>query len=371
MAADLRVVLEVHATDPTNSATLIVPSTVLYDGVIGNVSGFCTYALVNSLDLNCTIPFTRMLQPVDAEVRSARPGESYRTRLVGSQTEGAECIILSSSAVQFFPSPGDVNIPTANELIEVQYRGLGRAMARVTDPARIAAQQNGSDDGVRGLVRRVQTPAPRTSADCENAALALLNDAVGTAWTGEYATWSDFLPANVDDIFPGEGVNVSVTSRAAEFQATVREVEIEIKDLKEEHSLYKLRFADDVSAPLAFEFRSGNVVLPLSLAAMTTAQVGALFLPDLTAAEITQATSTSVDVDAGVTPGTGGGIEVRWTDFGWGQANDRNLAGRFSTQTFTLTRLAAVQNYYLRQYDNSTPPRYSRYTTALHLKYPL
>ena len=371
VAADLRVVLEVHATDPTNSATLIVPSTVLYDGVIGNVSGFCTYALVNSLDLHCTIPFTRMLQPVDAEVRSARPGESYRTRLVGSQTEGAECIILSSSAVQFFPSSGDVNIPAANELIEVQYRGLGRAMARVTDPARIAAQQNGSDDGVRGLVRRVQTPAPRTSADCENAALALLDDAVGTAWTGEYATWSDFLPANVEDIFPGEGVNVSVTSRAAEFQATVREVEIEIKDLKEEHSLYKLRFADDVSAPLAFEFRSGNVVLPLSLTAMTTAQVGTLFLPDLTAAEITQATSTSVDVDAGVTPGTGGGIEVRWTDFGWGQDNDRNLAGRFSTQTFTLTRLAAVQNYYLRQYDNSTPPRYSRYTTALHLKYPL
>ena len=81
VAADLRVVLEVHATDPANSATLIVPSTVLYDGVIGNVSGFCTYALVNALNLNCTIPFTRMLQPVDAEVRSARLGETYRTRL--------------------------------------------------------------------------------------------------------------------------------------------------------------------------------------------------------------------------------------------------------------------------------------------------
>jgi hypothetical protein len=63
--------------------------------------------------------------------------------------------------------------------------------------------------------------------------------------------------------------------------------------------------------------------------------------------------------------------EVRWTDFGWGQDNDRNLAGRFSTQTFTLTRLAKIQNCFLRQYDNSTPPRYSRYTTALHLNIPL
>jgi hypothetical protein len=362
--ADLRVVLEVHATDPTNPLTLIVSSTVLYDGIISNVSGFCTYGLVNAANLNCVIPFTRMLQPVDAEVRSALPGQSYRTRLVGSQTEGAECIILSSSAVQFFTE----NVPAENELIAVHYRGLGRSLARVTNPARIAAQQNGSDDGVRGSVREVKAPSPRTSADCENAALALLDDAIGAAWSGQYVTWSDFLS---QDIFPGDGVSVNVASRSATFQAIVRQVEIEIKDLKQEHSLFTIQFADDVASPLAFEFESGAVVLPLSLTAMTTAQVGSLYLPDLTAAEITQATSTTVDVDAGVAPASGGGIEVRWTDFGWGQANDRNLAGRFSTQTFTLTRLATVQNYFLRQFDNSTPPKYSRYTTALHLKYPL
>ena len=71
------------------------------------------------------------------------------------------------------------------------------------------------------------------------------------------------------------------------------------------------------------------------------------------------------------TPATSTIQEVRWTDFGWGQDNDRNLAGRFSTQTFTLTRLAKTQNYCLRQFDHSTPPKYSRYTTALHLNYPL
>lgn len=81
--------------------------------------------------------------------------------------------------------------PSTTMINEVQYWGLGRALARVTDPARIAVQQNGSDDGVRGLVRRVQAPSPRTSADCENAALALLDDASGTAWAGEYTTWND------------------------------------------------------------------------------------------------------------------------------------------------------------------------------------
>ncbi|MGA7909441.1 MAG: hypothetical protein WCA16_18685 [Candidatus Sulfotelmatobacter sp.] len=63
--------------------------------------------------------------------------------------------------------------------------------------------------------------------------------------------------------------------------------------------------------------------------------------------------------------------EVRVHDFGWGTANDRNLLGRFNSQTFTLPRLARTQDYFLRLYDNSSPPRYSRYSAALHVDYPL
>lgn len=62
--------------------------------------------------------------------------------------------------------------------------------------------------------------------------------------------------------------------------------------------------------------------------------------------------------------------EVRWSDSGWGPYNDQNLAGRFTTQTFTLPRLSKVQDYFLRQFDGSTPPKYSRYSTALHIDYP-
>ena len=81
--------------------------------------------------------------------------------------------------------------------------------------------------------------------------------------------------------------------------------------------------------------------------------------------------STTVQVDAGMAPGSGYGIEVRMNDYGWGQANDRNLLGRFSTQTFNLARLAQTQDYFLRLYDSSSPPRYSRYSAALHVDYPL
>jgi hypothetical protein len=63
--------------------------------------------------------------------------------------------------------------------------------------------------------------------------------------------------------------------------------------------------------------------------------------------------------------------EVRAHDYGWGPSNDRNLLGRFTTQTFNLPRLARAQNYFLRLYDNSSPPKYSRYSAALHVDYPL
>jgi hypothetical protein len=63
--------------------------------------------------------------------------------------------------------------------------------------------------------------------------------------------------------------------------------------------------------------------------------------------------------------------EVRWSDSGWGPGNSRNLVGRFGSETFTLPRLSRVQTVFLRQYDASTPPKYSRYSTALHVDYPL
>lgn len=262
--------------------------------------------------------------------------------------------------------------PPTTTVSEVRYRAGGRAIARVLNQGSIDAHQNGSDDGVRGAVRHISAPAPRTSADCEHAALALLDDATSPAWSGEYETWSDFLPGNAPDIFPRDALNVHVPSRGAAFEAIIRQIQIDVRDLAGEHSQYKIGFATDTAQPLAFAFDSGNTSLPVNLPVLTTEQVGSLFLADLTTARIAQLpTSTSVTIDAGVAPLPGGGIEVRWSDSGWGPDNDRNLVGRFSTQTFTVPRLGSIQSYFLRQYDASSPTRYSRYSAALHLNYPL
>jgi hypothetical protein len=367
VSADVRIVLEVQDIDPNNPGTEVAPATVLYDGVLSSAPDFCTYALVDAANLQCAIAFTRLIEAVDAEVRSALPGQSYRTRLVGPLKEGGECTITSSLALEFYSQ----HAPAANELIEVHYRGRGRALARVTNPASIAALQRGIDNGLHGAVRHGKEPLARTAADCENAALALMDDSTGPAWTGEYDTWSDFLPGDASDIFPGDALNLNVPSRGAMFPAIVHEVEVTVRDLDGEHSAHKIKFANDAAVSLAFAFEAARIAGTLIVAEFTNTQVGTLYLPALTAAAITQVTSTTVSVDAGAAPPSGGGIEVRWSDAGWGPGNDRNLIGRFTTQTFTVPRLSQVQDCYLQQYDASVPPKYSRYSAGLHVDYPL
>jgi hypothetical protein len=367
IAADVRVVLEVHDIDPTNAGSLIAASTVLYDGVISGAPGFCNYALVNSTNLQCDILFTRMLQAPGVEVRSAPSGSSFRTRLIGALSDGSECTIVSGPALDFFTAYP----PAANEAIEAHYRASGRALARVTNPTSIAALAHGADNGTRTSVKEIKSPAARTASDCENAALGLFDDS-GTAWLGQYRTWSDFLPGAAADISPGDALQINMPSRGANFTSIVRQVEIVVKDLQGEHCIYDIAFANDAAETTSFELASERIAVPVGLAAIPESAVGSAYLASLSSAAVTTVTSTMISIDTGTPPPTGGYFEARWSDSNWGPENDRNLAGRFNTQTFTLPRLTRVQDYFLRQFDASTPsPRYSRYTTALHVDYPL
>jgi hypothetical protein len=369
VAADVRVVLEVQEIDPNNAATLVAPATVLYDGVFVDAPGFCTYALVNAISMLCSLAYTYAAHISLAQVRTALPNANYVTQLVGALSDGAECGITSAPSLDFYPA----YVPALNELIVVSYRGHGQAAARVQNAVSVAALQNGADDGTRGTVRVVKTPEARTDVDCENAALAILDDAIGNSWSGTYEVWSDFLPGAAADIFPGDSIAVNVPSRGAMFSAIVRDVEIEIADPANDRGFYIIGFANDLAMPLGIEYQSSAKIIPLqdTPRLQEATQVGAYYQTNLTEAQITAVTSTTVQVDAGTSLASGYGVEVREHDYGWGQANDRNLLGRFSTQAFSLPRLARTQNYFLRLYDSSSPPRYSRYTAALHVDYPL
>jgi len=363
IAADVQVVLEVHDIDPTNPGSLQAISTVLYDGLVPSAPGYCTYALVNSPSLYASINYVELQRVVEAEVRSALPTAAYRTRLLGGLADGAEGAI-SSYYLDFYPA----YVPAANESIKVIYRSSALSLARVVNGSSAASIALGPDAGIRGGARHVTTPPARTSSECEIAALALMDDSCQQAWVGEYDTWSDFFPASGQDVFPGDSIAVQVPSRGASFTAIVREVDWQVTDLAGERGRYKINFANDAAAPFGFTFSGAKPTPPDRT--ITTAQVGSSVIADLPQAEITAVTSTTVTIDAGVAPPTGGGIEVRSSDYGWGPGSDRYLVGRFTTETFTVPRLSREQNYYLRQYDASTPPRYSRYSTLLHLDYP-
>jgi hypothetical protein len=362
-------VLEIQDIDPSVPATMVAAPTVLYDDVIANAAGFCSYGLVNAINMQCTVAFPYAVHISLAEVRTALPNADYATQIVGSLSDGGQCSIASSTTLDFYPQ----YVPPLNALIVASYRGAGRAVAEVVNSASMAALANGGDNGSRGAVRTMKTPSARSQIDCENAALAILDDADGSAWAGSYETWSDFLPGSAADVFPGDGLSVNLPSQNALFSAIVRVVSIDLMDPANDHCMYVIEFANDLASPLGYQEGESATVVPLQAAppALLTTLVGAYYPANLTDVQITQVSSTTVQVDAGLAPGNGLGIEVRTRDFGWGPSNDRNLLGRFATQTFSLPRLARTQNYFLRLYDSSSPARYSRYSAALHVDYPL
>ena len=364
VAAPVRFVLSVHDVDPGNPGTLAAPATVLFDGVLTTTPGFATYAPISESSMYASVSFTRMQHIAEAEIRSVAPGGQFHTRLNGALADGGECYLSSSGVLEFYPPYP----PQLNEEVVVAYRSSGRAMARVQDANSIAQHAKGSDAGRRILVKRLRLPAEATSIDCENAASAVLDDLVQPAWRGEYRATSDSLTA---DVAPGNAIQISAPSRGALFTATVREVEVQVLSLRDERSQYAIKFANDAAQLLAYELEDIALSAPVAKIFDVNVPSSSQYLAALTAAQITDVIATEITVDAGVTAPAGGGIEVRRSDGGWGPSDSGNLAGRFTTQTFTLPRLSRVQGYYLRQYDGSTPPKYSRYSMLLHVDYPL
>src|SRR5262249_38623974 len=149
---DVRFVLEVQDINPAVPASLVATPTVLCDDVIANAAGFCTYAPVNCASMECSIAFTYATHICLAEVRTALPSANYQTQIVGSLSNGAQCLIASSSSLDFYPE----YVPPLNTLIVASYRGAGRAVAEVVNTTSVGKLTTRSDDGLRGLVRVIE-----------------------------------------------------------------------------------------------------------------------------------------------------------------------------------------------------------------------
>jgi hypothetical protein len=80
----------------------------------------------------------------------------------------------------------------------------------------------------------------------------------------------------------------------------------------------RLRFVDAGDPSLDFAFVTALMKQTQVLTPIDVTQVGNYYLADLTSAEVTNVTSTTVTIDVGFTPVAGGGIEVRYSDQGGG-----------------------------------------------------
>jgi hypothetical protein len=83
------------------------------------------------------------------------------------------------------------------------------------------------------------------------------------------------------------------------------------------------------------------------------------------------ATGTALQVDAGTAPPVGGGFEVRRRDGDFGPGVDQDLVLRSPVRSFSIPREGQIEHYYVRMYDGSTPPLYSRFSSGVFTDLPV
>lgn len=346
------VLLEVQ--DTTNGVASA--PVVLYSGAIANLPPVCPLGLINSTNLSCSIGAVEVTQQGPVWVASTPSGASPVVRRMGTPAQGADCTLQRGGKLTFYPTA----IPQSGEMIAVCYRVAGRSVARKADAASIAVESlGGKRPGTAAWIGTVVDPAPRSSHDCENAAAALLDLSTdrSAAWKGTYTAWN--MEAQ-GDVWPGDVLAVSSTSANLAANLVVRGVEIELPCGWPGQVKYVVSFANDWADALAIRTSSAvprDVWLP---------QQPQVTEPLDNLAQLTFSISgNSISVNAGVTPATNGGFEVRRRDWDFGPGTDSDLVLRSPVSNFTIPRESVVERYYVRVYDGSTPPNYSRFSNAV------
>ncbi len=353
------VVMEVQ--DTTFGATDV--STVLYDGSLAFSPGLATFAPVNSTNLVGSIANVTVTEAGAVWVVSQDPGGTAFTRKLGLATQGADARIERTGKLHFYATA----IPAVNETVTVTYRTTHRSVARLASAASIAAEGNGTIPGTATWTGSVVSPAARSSADCENAAFTLLALATSraAAWSGKYTGFNLQSP---QDIWPGDVLAVDATSTGVNANLVVRAVTIEAGSSSPDLTKYTIAFANDWAEALSMKLSSTvpkDVWLPQQAATAVTV------LGNLSGLTISSVTGSTVQIAAGVTPPTGGGFEVRRRDWYFVPGNDADLVLRSPVANFAIPREAAIEQYFIRQYDASSPPNYSRFSSAVFINVPL
>jgi hypothetical protein len=349
------------------------PITGLYDGAVASSPAQVSVVPLNSLSLSGSIGALTLTRTGTAWVRSTSATGTQWTRLIGKASDGADCSVTSSATghVTFFAG----RVPAAGETIAVSYRGRQRAIARVADPASLAAEAAGEPTGIVGTSRwlgHVVQPPARSSQDCEAAAHAILSFASNraAALNGAYAAVNPPTP----DIWPGDVLILNTQDQT--LQGIVRKVAVSQQGACPDALTYRIAFANDWAEGLGLKLSEtieADALIPVTALNLLDSATGST-LPAHTLANLPQITLTPVasgflTVDAGTAPPAGGGFEVRRRDGGFGSLTTGSASGdlvlRSPVRGFSLPIAAADETFFLRMYDASTPPLYSRFSAAI------
>ena len=372
IAAPMDVVFEL-VDEGTASNT---PATVLYDsaaasGSLANTPATCAFVVANATQLFGSVGSVSVMRLGSMWVVSTLPSGVFQTRLIGVAGQGVDCSVSYGTAAG---APGRVTflagrVPVVGERIRVSYRGERRSIARLANGASIASEAVNGGPGTSRWLGRVTLPVARSSVDCESAAQAVLAFATSrtAAVAGSYA-----MVNPVQDIWPGDVL--AVTSAGVTSSLLVRSVIAKDGSAVPEVRRYEIRFANDWATEWAAgiglklsEEIAANAYLP-----QTASSAPGQVLANLQQLTVTSLTTTALQVDAGMAPPAGGGFEVRLRDWLFGGGVDgADLVLRSPVRSFSIPRAAQLERYYVRMYDASTPPLYSRFSSAVFVNAPV
>jgi hypothetical protein len=252
------------------------------------------------------------------------------------------------------------------EQVFISYRTNNRAVARKANAVSPSSQNSNQLPATSRWIGTVTTPKAMSSEDCENAASALLSlsSSRAAAWKGTYTGWNF---ETLGDIWPGDMLAVSTASADITANLVVRSVQIEAACSSPQLNKYTIQFANDWADALAIK-TSSTVPADTWLPQQPQTVEPLTNLLTLVASSIS---STAIQVNAGLTPPSGGGFEVRRRDWSFGPGTDSDLVLRSPVSNFVIPRQAAIEQYYIRMYDGSAPPNYSRFSSAIFVNVPL
>jgi hypothetical protein len=335
------------------------PATVLYDGAVTSSPSSCSFVAVNSVQLIGSMGYCRVTQTGSAWVVSTLPSGVKMTRLIGVAGQGVDCKVSTAGKLTFFAG----RVPVPGEFVTATYRAQQRAVARLENAASVATEAAGGVPGTAQWLGKVLKPAARSSMDCESAALAVLSFATSRA----AAAAGTYVAVNPADVWPGDVL--AITRDGQTMSVVVRRVEIVDGMARPEVLTYRMAFANDWAEGLGLtlsETIAANALLP-----QTASSEPSKVLANLQQLQVVSATGTALQVDAGTAPPVGGGFEVRRRDGDFGPGVDQDLVLRSPVRSFSIPREGQIEHYYVRMYDGSTSPLYSRFSSAVFTDLPV